>query len=70
MKTKEQIYDEEIDPLMVQIIEICEKNGIAALCSFSIPNESDADLCCTTILPGDGPIPKGLNFAMCLISPP
>ena len=50
---KEQVYDEQIAPLMTQIIEICEKNNIGMLADFEIPNDEDPDLCCTTGLPGE-----------------
>lgn len=47
---KEQIYDEQIHPLMKQIVEICQDNGISMLCDFEIPNEDDPWCCCTTRL--------------------
>lgn len=47
---KEQIYDEQISPLMAQIIAICTEHKIAHVMSFSIPNDEDTDLCCTTAL--------------------
>ena len=50
---KEQVYDEQIAPLMTQIIEICEKNNIGMLADFEIPNDEDPDLCCTSWLPGE-----------------
>lgn len=34
---KEEIYDNQISPLMTQVIDICKKNNIAMLMSFSIP---------------------------------
>lgn len=46
MKTKEEIYDEQIHPLMAQIIEICREHKIANVCSFSLDREEG--LCCTT----------------------
>jgi len=59
---KEQIYDSKISPLMLQIIEICQAEGIAMLSSFAIghgdggPEGEDAtDLVCTSLTPdGDG----------------
>lgn len=47
MYDKEKIYDEEINPLMAQIIEICKTNDIQMLSSFALNNE---DLACTTHL--------------------
>lgn len=55
---KEQIYDEQIAPLMTQIIEICQKHGIAMLASYAIPAPEDPGLMCTTHLAdGDGVMP-------------
>jgi hypothetical protein len=59
---KEQIYDAQISPLMRQIIEICQENGIAMMASFDIahdgegPNGEDcSNLLCTSLVPdGDG----------------
>jgi len=48
---KEQIYDQQIAPLMTQIIEICQKNGIAMIASFDITTDVDGNLTCTTCLP-------------------
>jgi hypothetical protein len=48
--TKEQIYDEQINPLMAEIIRICHQNKIACLATSSIPNDEDDDLVCTTAL--------------------
>lgn len=38
--TKEQIYDEQISPLMQQIIAICNEHKIANVCTFSLDIES------------------------------
>ena len=34
---KEEVYDEEISPLMKQIITLCKANGIAMVMNFAIP---------------------------------
>ena len=47
-KNKEQIYDEQIFPLMAKVIEICRTHKIAHVCSFAIPNDADDGLMCTT----------------------
>lgn len=49
--TKEQIYDEQIEPLMGQIINVCQQHGIAMVASFHIPTPEDLDLHCTSVLP-------------------
>ena len=59
---KEDIYDDQISPLMQQVIAICKDKGIAMHASFDIahdgegPNGEDcSSLTCTTHLPdGDG----------------
>ncbi|SDH11338.1 hypothetical protein SAMN05216466_107146 [Paraburkholderia phenazinium] len=45
---KEQIYDEQISPLMTQIIAICRAHKIAHVACFAIPTEDDPDLRCST----------------------
>ncbi|QDT07975.1 hypothetical protein K227x_64050 [Rubripirellula lacrimiformis] len=47
-RTKEEVYDEQISPLMCQIIEICKEHKIANLLTFSL--DRDADLACTTAM--------------------
>ncbi|MGU2439533.1 hypothetical protein ACTXHA_03945 [Burkholderia cenocepacia] len=50
--TKEQVYDEQISPLMGQILAICKAHKIAMLASFSIPTDEDPELACTSALVG------------------
>ena len=40
--SKESIYDDKIDPLMTQIIEICKENKIPIICSFALDNKLQA----------------------------
>ncbi len=42
---QEQIYDKEISPLMVQIIEICKKNNITMYADFRLK-----EIGCKTLL--------------------
>ncbi|MCK5245024.1 MAG: hypothetical protein KAJ90_07115 [Desulfobacterales bacterium] len=49
---KEEVYDNEISPLMNKIISICKEHKISTLCSFELPIEKDPDLVCTTALIG------------------
>lgn len=55
---KEEIYDDQISPLMQNIIGICREHGIAMIASFNIahdgegPNGEDCSrLTCTSHLP-------------------
>lgn len=56
MYDKEDVYDEQIAPLMSQIIEICKKENIPLTAQFSLKshrddNESQEDpMRCTTII--------------------
>lgn len=63
MKTKEQVYDEEINPLIAQIIEICKREKIAMLATFRIPNAEDPHLNCTTALLDDSHEPSKEQLA-------
>lgn len=62
---KEQVYDDQISPLMQQIIGICKEQGIAMVASFDIahdgegPNGEDcSSLVCSTLLPDDSGEPN------------
>lgn len=51
--TKEQIYDEQISPLMTQVIAICREHKIANICTFSLDECDDGEsegLRCTTAM--------------------
>lgn len=68
--SKEDIYDEEISPLMKQIIKLCRKHGIAMVVSFAIPTEEDPGLRCTTSLPDEsGAYPFDLLEALQTLYP-
>lgn len=69
--TKEKIYDEKIAPLMSQIIAICKEHKIANICTFSIPDEDDNGLQCTTaMLTDEYDPPETLKEAIDIIRPP
>mgnify|MGYP000875157033 CR=1 FL=1 len=68
---KEATYDAEIAPLMQQILEICKRDKIAMLASFSIPNEDDDGLMCTSALLTDEHAPPSEFLeALRIIRPP
>lgn len=50
--SKEKVYDAKINPLMAQIIALCEQHKIAMVASFHIPSDTDDHLQCTTALVG------------------
>lgn len=47
---KEQVYDQQIAPLMTQIIDICQQRGISMVATFALPIPGNDDLACTTAL--------------------
>jgi hypothetical protein len=72
-RTKEEIYDEEVSPLMSKIIGICKENKIAMLATFSIPDEEGEknDLLCTTsLLAEEFEPPERFLAALKVIKPP
>ncbi|OLP04453.1 hypothetical protein [Rhodoferax antarcticus] len=68
--TKEDIYDNEISPLMAQVIEICKKKGIAMIANFACPNDTDEDLQALSIVPDEnGKHPANHTGALYSIRP-
>ena len=55
MYDKEKVYDEKINPLMEQIIDICKENDLQMLASFALKerDKSGEDLKCTTYIPSE-----------------
>lgn len=47
LKDNEQIYDEQISPLMTKIIQVCKDNNIPMFATFAYKDEK----LCTTSLP-------------------
>lgn len=69
--SKENVYDEQISPLVHQIIEICKEHNIALLLSAQLQDEDDETLYCTSILPGDDDVPdERFVQALNIIRPP
>lgn len=51
MPTKEEIYDDQISPLMSKVIAICKEHKIANVCSFFLgDSEEGSGLHCTTAM--------------------
>jgi len=70
MTTKEEIYDNQIAPLMSQIIAICKEHKIANICTFALPSDEDEGLQCTTVMLDDEfDPPEGYKKAMGHIMP-
>lgn len=52
---KEAVYDEQISPLMTQVIAICKANNIPMVAQFQYANDKEnGPALCTTTLPIDG----------------
>ncbi|WP_321782385.1 hypothetical protein [Burkholderia pyrrocinia] len=68
--SKEHVYDDQISPLMAQILSICKDHKIAMLASFSIPSDEDPELACTSALVGgDFKAPASYRSALREIRP-
>jgi hypothetical protein len=68
---KEEIYDQEIAPLMAKIIDVCRANKIPLLAQFHIPTPEDENLACTTaLLEADFNPPAHLLQALKVVHPP
>lgn len=69
--TRKRIYDEQISPLMRQIIAICKAHDIPALATFQINDDRpDGDgFYCTTALPFPGTADALLRAAKCMRAP-
>jgi hypothetical protein len=59
----EQVYDEQINPLMAQIIAICKEHGLPMIASFQYEPESY----CTTLIANQSYANKSLGMACKLI---
>ncbi|WP_095082545.1 hypothetical protein [Pseudomonas sp. Irchel s3h17] len=69
--TKENVYDEQINPLVHKIIAICREHEIALLLSAQLEDEDERELFCTTILPGTDEVScERFVQALNLIRPP
>lgn len=69
-RNKEQVYDEEISPLMLEIVAICKAHGIAMLANFFIPTLENESLQVLTNLPDEtGNVPDIHAAAVRMIMP-
>lgn len=70
--SKEQIHDEQIMPLMEQIVDICRLHGIAMITSFDLDDSPESEgLRCTSSIPDqNGNAPASFMKALAIIKPP
>ncbi len=69
MKTTEQVYDEEISPLMSRIIDICIANRIPMLAHFSLgpdPKKDGHNLAVSSAIAAD----RQMQMAMAILGAP
>ena len=52
MTDREKIYDEQLSPLVAQIVKICEANDIAIAMGVFTPTPAQPDLYVFTSIPG------------------
>ena len=63
---KEQVYDDQINPLMAQIIAICKEHKIAFIANFRL----DEDLACTSADLRDSHQPSNAQLrALAILNP-
>lgn len=60
---KESIYDNELSPLVAQIIEICKRENMPLLLSvnYRVEDESE-DSFCTSFVPGNGALSEAYRI--------
>lgn len=64
-RNTEKIYDEQIMPLVEAIIDICRKHEICMVVDFSLVNEDEKDLSCTSAYRGhNGKLPERQAIAI------
>lgn len=59
----EQVYDDEIGPLMDQVIKICEKHGMPMLATFAYRRAEDGDDYCTSSIDSLNRAPISMRMA-------
>lgn len=64
----EAVYDEQISPLMDQIIAICREHNLPMIASFAYSNDEERGSgVCTTALPFEGRTPDRFHVARGII---
>ena len=63
----EQVYDEQINPLMDKIIAICKDNKLPFVATFQC--NSEGDRCDSAYLPEDRPIDNNLECMYAILMP-
>jgi hypothetical protein len=62
---KERVYDEQIAPLLDQVIAICKREGIPLAASFEYRRDADGEsYYCSCVIAPDRADPDGLVVAL------
>lgn len=64
---QEQVYDEQIAPLMAQIIGICREHSIPFLASFNYARRGGENMLCTSSHADTHDMPENMKAAFGLI---
>lgn len=48
--SKEQVYDEQLYPLMEKVIAICREHEIPLVCTFQYGDDGEDAMLCTTVI--------------------
>ncbi len=69
----EGVYDDQVQPLMEKIIEICKQHKLPMFATFLYANDADSDdarLCTTNLMFDDRPIPEEMESLLDVVKPP
>ena len=68
----EKVYDEQINPLMAQIIEVCKQHNMPFIASFQYASDGkdDHQLCTSCMLPKERPVAPSLEHCYAALLPP
>lgn len=63
--TKDEVHDQLISPLVMQLVDVCARHGIAMLVNFSIPLNENEHMNSVSMIPdGDGRHPEAHCLAI------
>ena len=68
-RTREQVYDAEIAPLVGQIIGLCKRHKIPMIANFNLDHDGDGLQCTTNIFGDDWEPTEGMRQAYLAMAP-
>lgn len=60
----EAIYDEQISPLMAQIIDICDRHGLPMMATFAYKRDGEESDFCTSSVDSQNRAPQDLRLML------